>query len=473
MSKEYFVRISGQAFGPITAQQVVQLAAQGKLKASDFVREGQGQWVLACNVNGLVLADQLGSPGNQITSNVSSATSQMIGPHDALQRQSRKPHLTAPVAIVLGFAIVIIVGAVAWSYRVYSLRNGPAVVAHANNDAKTGEGESLSSRKPIDEPTAHETSPQSGNEQAKANSSERDPQRSESKPDDESAWSFLRSDKLASLVLRGVSVADLKKLVPDAEETTTPSQRSNGQHVYSTTFEIYRFKEGRLIEASTQVSTLPTGYEREVSDFKQSLRTGGPPGATFQEYTGKHAALQVYTRWQVPSLGLEVEISQLRVSAQYPATFKSYRKSTHSDKLPEQTVPAKNDTESVTFPLTWTKLLQMTGNESSSTQFFRSAAGKLSRVESRYGFSVIVAVQENQNGFDVAIANEMAVADFTTRQWFTPSESESLQDLYIKYVTSGSKLASEWIRVGRFRVRMGYDTKYSNMPRFTLLPINP
>ncbi len=101
MSKEYFVRISGQAFGPITAQQVVQLAAQGKLKASDFVREGQGQWVLACNVNGLVLADQLGSPGNQITSNVSSTTSPMIGTHDALQRQSRKPHLTAPVAIVL------------------------------------------------------------------------------------------------------------------------------------------------------------------------------------------------------------------------------------------------------------------------------------------------------------------------------------------------------------------------------------
>jgi hypothetical protein len=126
-----------------------------------------------------------------------------------------------------------------------------------------------------------------------------------------------------------------------------------------------------------------------------------------------------------------------------------------------------------TFPLTWEQLLQMTGRRGPGVQVFNDDAGNVMRVESSSGLFVLVAVERTSDGFSVAAANEWAVADFTTRPWFTSSESTGLQELYADYVASGNREATAAKPIGRFNVSMGHDWKYHNMPCFIMLPLKP
>jgi sulfatase modifying factor 1 len=122
------------------------------------------------------------------------------------------------------------------------------------------------------------------------------------------------------------------------------------------------------------------------------------------------------------------------------------------------------------LPLTWDQLCKMTGPPGPETHVFKDPGGQLVRIESSHGLIVLVAVERSGNGFSIAVANELAAADFTTRPWFTASESESLQGLYAEYVASNCRETTAAKRVGRFNVEMGRDRKYPNMPCFIVLP---
>jgi hypothetical protein len=123
------------------------------------------------------------------------------------------------------------------------------------------------------------------------------------------------------------------------------------------------------------------------------------------------------------------------------------------------------------FPLTWERLLEMTGPEGPKTRFFKNPSDKLVRVEVTYGLYIIVVVEQQGHGFAVATSNDLALADFMTRPWFTPTESDKLIDLYADYVASERKVTTESTQVGRYSVKLGYDQKYPNMPCFMLMPI--
>jgi hypothetical protein len=115
----------------------------------------------------------------------------------------------------------------------------------------------------------------------------------------------------------------------------------------------------------------------------------------------------------------------------------------------------------------------MTGRRGPGVQVFNDDAGNAMRVESSSGLFVLVAVERTPDGFSVAAANEWAVADFTTRPWFTSSESTGLRELYADYVASGNREATAAKPIGRFNVSMGHDWKYHNMPCFIMLPLKP
>ena len=62
MASEWFCRIGGEELGPLSAQQVKTMAAQGRLHPGDSIRRGaDGQWMPASRVKGLFPADQPGA----------------------------------------------------------------------------------------------------------------------------------------------------------------------------------------------------------------------------------------------------------------------------------------------------------------------------------------------------------------------------------------------------------------------------
>jgi hypothetical protein len=121
------------------------------------------------------------------------------------------------------------------------------------------------------------------------------------------------------------------------------------------------------------------------------------------------------------------------------------------------------------FPLSWQKLLQMTG-EGPNTRKYLDVDGRLRRIESRYGIQVLVAVEAVGDGFAVAVANQMAVADFTTRYWFTAEEREMLQNLYAEFVADFRGNKSHRATLPRFEVTMRRDREISSYACFELQP---
>lgn len=126
--------------------------------------------------------------------------------------------------------------------------------------------------------------------------------------------------------------------------------------------------------------------------------------------------------------------------------------------------------QSPSFPINWDLLLQMTGRDGPGVRVFTDDQGNIGRVETTHQLSVLVAVERYENGFSVALANLWAVADFTTRPWFTKAESDRLTEIYSEYVASPKRSVSDPADVGRYKVRMAQDRKYGNMPCFILLP---
>jgi hypothetical protein len=143
----------------------------------------------------------------------------------------------------------------------------------------------------------------------------------------------------------------------------------------------------------------------------------------------------------------------------------------NTSPLTNSASPSGRRAANANYPLSWDRLLQMTGNEGPQTEFFRDGAGNLVRVEARHRLSVIVTVETFQNGFAVAVGHDLAVADFTTRRWFTSAESSALQDVYAEYVADRDHNDRHARQLSRFIVIMGNDRKYTNMPCFVLVPI--
>lgn len=118
-------------------------------------------------------------------------------------------------------------------------------------------------------------------------------------------------------------------------------------------------------------------------------------------------------------------------------------------------------------PLGWEELTQMTGEEGPSARYIRSRAGELQRVEALYRGSVVTAVTKVDGGFRVTVANEFAVADFTSRPWFTPLETDGLIEAYSEYVAKVPGSGAEKI-VGRFRVQIEPDPQLPIRPSFVV-----
>ena len=63
MSHQWFYAKSGQQLGPVSSEQLKQLADSGQLQPSDLVwKDGMGQWVEARKVKGLCPAQPISSP---------------------------------------------------------------------------------------------------------------------------------------------------------------------------------------------------------------------------------------------------------------------------------------------------------------------------------------------------------------------------------------------------------------------------
>ena len=125
-------------------------------------------------------------------------------------------------------------------------------------------------------------------------------------------------------------------------------------------------------------------------------------------------------------------------------------------------------TQGVQCPLSWSELTQMTGPEGASARYIRSPGKELQRVESLYRGSVVVAVTKVDGGFRVTVASEPAVADFTSRPWFTPAETDGLIEAYSQYVAKAPGSSDEKV-IGRFRVQMEQDPQLPIRPSFVLL----
>jgi hypothetical protein len=121
------------------------------------------------------------------------------------------------------------------------------------------------------------------------------------------------------------------------------------------------------------------------------------------------------------------------------------------------------------FPLTWQRLLQMTG-EGPDTKKYYDAGGNLRRIEARYGIQVLVAVEAVGDGFAIAVGNQLAVADFTTRYWFTAEERETLQNLYADFVADYRGSKQHKATLPRFEVTMRRDREISSYACFELHP---
>ncbi len=174
-------------------------------------------------------------------------------------------------------------------------------------------------------------------------------------------------------------------------------------------------------------------------------------------------------------LGMLLIVSILTV--QWPFGTAGTR-STTSDKT--TTTAATNSSQGLTsntskapstssFPLTWQKLLQLTG-EGPNTRKYHEVDGRLRRIESRYGIQVLVAVEAVGDGFAVALANEFAVADFISRHWFTAQETQSLQNLYAEFVTDYRGSKQHRAALPRFEVTMRRDSEISSYACFEFQP---
>jgi len=120
-------------------------------------------------------------------------------------------------------------------------------------------------------------------------------------------------------------------------------------------------------------------------------------------------------------------------------------------------------------PLTWEKLLEMTGPEGPNTRYLRTDKGTLRRVEARYGGDLLVAVTEVDDGFRITLGNDLAIADFASRPWFTPQERDGLIDAYSEFAAKaagGDKPRS----VGRFRAVFGEDPEFRIKKSVLLTP---
>lgn len=125
----------------------------------------------------------------------------------------------------------------------------------------------------------------------------------------------------------------------------------------------------------------------------------------------------------------------------------------------------------VDFPLSWKRLLQMTGDGPDTKKFF-DAKGNLLRVEAKSGIQVLVAVEAVGKGFAIAVANGFAVADFTTRPWFNYQEQQALQTVYAEFVTDRRGAAEHKAVLPRFVVTMRRDREISSYACFELQPRN-
>jgi hypothetical protein len=118
-------------------------------------------------------------------------------------------------------------------------------------------------------------------------------------------------------------------------------------------------------------------------------------------------------------------------------------------------------------PLGWDELLQLTGEEGPAAKYRRGPDGELQRAEAYYGGSVVVAVSKIDGGFRVTLGNDIAVADFTSRPWFTAAEREGLVDVYSQYVAKEPG-SGEPKNVGRFIVQMEQDPQLPIRASFVL-----
>lgn len=107
-------------------------------------------------------------------------------------------------------------------------------------------------------------------------------------------------------------------------------------------------------------------------------------------------------------------------------------------------------------PVGWAELTQLTGDEGPSAKYIRNRDGELQRVEAFYGGSVVAAVTKVDEGFRVTVSNEVAVADFTSRPWFTQEETDGLVEAYSQYVAKAYGSTDEKV-IGRFRVKLEQD----------------
>jgi len=125
----------------------------------------------------------------------------------------------------------------------------------------------------------------------------------------------------------------------------------------------------------------------------------------------------------------------------------------------------------VNFPLTWDRLLDMTGRSGPNVRISTDGAGNIVRVMAMNGpLETLVIVEPFEDGFAVTPGNMFAVSDFTTRPWFSSPESDRLQKIYANYAASSVQGMSAEENVGRYEVRMTRNPAFSDKPCFVLLP---
>jgi hypothetical protein len=129
---------------------------------------------------------------------------------------------------------------------------------------------------------------------------------------------------------------------------------------------------------------------------------------------------------------------------------------TSSSSVPQARAPEQRRSD---FALSWEQLLQMTGPEGGATRYIRKSDGSLRRVEARYGGDLLVAVTEVGKGFRVTLGNDLALADFVSRPWFTSNEKNGIIDAYSEFASEANR-GTIAQKIGRFDVSFGEDPEY-------------